>query len=524
MDFRDLPLQRKLMLIGFAGNVMTFVLIALLLVVQEYGSYRERALISLRAYAAVLSGNVAPALMFADETAASEVLASLAAETTIVHAELHNRKGVQVAKLSRPGRPAPDALPAPGEARFFSGHLMLAHGIDVKDAHEGVLYLQADLRTAFWNMGQRLLLIALALAFALILSSLLFIRLLRRVVDPVQKLAEAMRMVVRDNDYGVRVKGVGHDEIGTLAAGFNQMLVAIHEREAALAVHQAGLEATVAERTEALHQLNASLEKRIRDAVAQNREKDHLLIQQSRLAAMGEMIGSIAHQWRQPINALGLVLSNIRDAWDYGELDAAYLEREDRKGQEIIRHMSTTIDDFRNFFRPDKERVVFDVGTSVDDGLRILEAALRNNQVAVEVTRTGDLRVCGFPNEFSQVVLNLLVNAKEAIAQRNGVDGGWIGIGIAAVEGTVRLTIADDAGGIAPDVLPRIFDPYFTTKAGGSGIGLYMSKMIVEGSMGGHIQADTGVSGAIFTVIVPALVENGAPSAPPSNMLSRNRG
>lgn len=279
--------------------------------------------------------------------------------------------------------------------------------------------------------------------------------------------------------------------------------------ESALREAKEGLEQTVAERTlelrassDRLLELNAVLDERVKEEVANNRKKDLILIQQSRLAAMGEMVHNIAHQWRQPINTLGLILANIRDAYAYDDLSAEFLEEETTAGRQLIDQMSKTIDDFRNFFRPDRAPQTFEVGRAVEDALSVMDASLRNNFISVEKTLPAGIMVSGFPSQFAQVVLNILGNAKEAIHQGKKVADGNITIMLCQRNDTAILTIGDNGGGIAPDILPRIFDPYYTTKPQGSGIGLYMSKMIMD-HMGGTIMAHNTEKGAEFTLTLP---------------------
>jgi len=253
---------------------------------------------------------------------------------------------------------------------------------------------------------------------------------------------------------------------------------------------------------EALKHLNETLEQRVTTEVAKNMEQERMLIQQSRLAAMGEMIGNIAHQWRQPLNALGLLLANIKDAHDFHELDAAMIEQSTAKGKQLINKMSTTIDDFRNFFKPNKEKTPFSLNRGIADTLEILSASLRNNNIAAYVEAGEEITAYGFPNEYSQVLLNILNNAKDALVAHKG-ENSTIRIRIARSVDAAAVTISDNAGGIPADILPKIFDPYFTTKEKGTGIGLYMSKMIIEDSMNGKITVRNIEGGAEFTVTCP---------------------
>ncbi|MEN6584449.1 MAG: PAS domain S-box protein, partial [Sulfuricella sp.] len=217
-----------------------------------------------------------------------------------------------------------------------------------------------------------------------------------------------------------------------------------------------------------LRLLNENLERRVEDEVAKNREKDHLLIQQSRLAAMGEMVHNIAHQWRQPLNALSLILTNIKDDFDYQQITQETLDRDVKKARSLLQGMSTTIDDFRDFFRPDREPGDFELGHAVDDALFVMAASLKNNNIEVVKALPGGMLINGFSNQLAQVVLNILANAKEAI-QLGNVPAGRIGITLVREGNNGVLSIEDNAGGIPDDVLPRIFDPYFTTKEQGSG-------------------------------------------------------
>jgi signal transduction histidine kinase len=219
---------------------------------------------------------------------------------------------------------------------------------------------------------------------------------------------------------------------------------------------------------------------------------------------MGEMIGNIAHQWRQPINALALLLMNLKDAQQFGEMTDQYLASQIERGDQLIRKMSTTIDDFRNFFRPHRDKQAFLLSAAVRDALSIIESAYEQHRIEIEVSIREDAAVLGFRNEYTQVLLNLLSNAKEAIEARK-VARGRVQIVIDCDGREARLTVRDNGGGIPPDVLPKIFDPYFTTRDGGTGIGLYMSKMIIESSMKGGIEARNTTDGAEFSVLTPVM-------------------
>ena len=328
---------------------------------------------------------------------------------------------------------------------------------------------------------------------------------LRSGLKPLRDLSEAS-MALGGGDLDVRVALSGAPELRATARAFNEMAYRINTLVGVLQEREKQLKRALEEEREAhekLALLNETLEQRVREESSRGREKDHLLIQQSRLAAMGEMIGNIAHQWRQPLNTLGLILGNIKDAYEFGDMTRDYMNETTGKGNQIIQKMSATIDDFRNFFRPNREKQVFSLNQAVREALSMVEASFRNHQITVDWQENGEeIFTQGFPNEYSQVLLNLLGNAREAIQQRRAPDGK-VTLRLEQGDGHATLAVRDNGGGIPAEVLPKIFDPYFTTKEKGTGIGLYMSKMIVENNMDGGIGARNIENGAEFTVVTP---------------------
>jgi len=274
--------------------------------------------------------------------------------------------------------------------------------------------------------------------------------------------------------------------------------------------HRHALEEVRASNAE-IQAFNETLEARVRSATDDNRRKDALLVQQSRLAAMGEMIGNIAHQWRQPLNALGLLVANLLlDAGD-GSLkgeEAAYYNKQFR---DILAGMSRTIDDFRNFFKPDKELQTFSMDAPAREALSLVEASFAQHGIRIETELASAPLVRGYRGEFSQVILNLLVNARDAVS-REGRRGGLIVVRCRTAGSDALMEVEDDGGGVPPQAAPHVFDPYYTTKSQdkGTGLGLYMSKRIIEDHMGGRITFVNSDGGAVFTVSLPLCTEEAA--------------
>ncbi len=234
-----------------------------------------------------------------------------------------------------------------------------------------------------------------------------------------------------------------------------------------------------------------------------NRQKDRIMMQQSRQAAMGEMIGNIAHQWRQPLNVLGLTIQRVQLFHDMGKFDKEFLAESTAEAMRVINHMSQTIDDFRNFFSPNKEKESFAVNEALGKTLSLVDMNLDDRQIRIDVDALDTPIIHGYRNEYSQVLINILMNSKDAFLERRIADPRVL-IRIFREEGRSVVTMADNAGGIAEDIIGKIFDPYFTTKGPqkGTGVGLFMSKTIIEKNMNGRLTVRNTVDGAEFRVEV----------------------
>ncbi len=258
---------------------------------------------------------------------------------------------------------------------------------------------------------------------------------------------------------------------------------------------------TLEEKEQNLRDLNTSLEERVLNEVNTRREKEKMLIQQSKMAAMGDMISMIAHQWRQPLNQISYILMNIESAYEYKEMTPEYMDKKVKEGSHLLEYMSHTIDDFRNFFKPDKERSNEQVSEVITQTLSIVQKALEAHNVKVHLQLESKTHLLIYRNELLQVLLNLISNARDAVLA-HGADTPKITIHLYEEADAVVITVSDNGDGVESEIKEKIFEPYFSTKGekSGTGLGLYMVKTIVEGHLNGEISVENGEEGACFRI------------------------
>lgn len=259
------------------------------------------------------------------------------------------------------------------------------------------------------------------------------------------------------------------------------------------------LEEKVKEQTKELLDLNKSLENRVKEEILKNEEKNRLLSQQARLISMGEMIGNIAHQWRQPLSELGIDLFKMKQSINDEEKFIHTYEH----AKTVIKNMSNTIDDFRNFFKSDKEKEEFSIKEAIDKSLGMLEGTFKKEGIHVEILKNEDVKISGIKAEFSQVIINILTNAKDAMQNLDPKDK-IIKIKIYKNDKFAFVSIYNNGENIKDSIIDKLFDPYFTTKhkSVGTGIGLYMCKMIVT-NMNGNIYVKNLKNGVDFCIEIP---------------------
>ncbi|PHO11457.1 hypothetical protein CPG38_12885, partial [Malaciobacter marinus] len=261
---------------------------------------------------------------------------------------------------------------------------------------------------------------------------------------------------------------------------------------------------------EELSLLNKNLEKKVEQEVAlkikkenEAKEKERILVHQSKLASMGEMIGSIAHQWRQPLTQLSSVLVLVELKYERGKLTLKELRESIHQSQEQIEFMSKTIDDFRNFFKPNKQKDFFSPYKSVQSALSLISSGFENYNIKVNLKFEDEVLINGYESEFSQVILNILSNSKDAFIEKQ-IANPIITVTISKEDKNSKIVLCDNAGGINLIPIEKVFEPYVTTKhaSSGTGIGLYMSKNIIEKSMNGSLSVSNNKNGVCFEIIL----------------------
>ena len=236
--------------------------------------------------------------------------------------------------------------------------------------------------------------------------------------------------------------------------------------------------------------------------IEEKSKQENMLIQKSKMAAMGEMIGNIAHQWRQPLAQVSGLFFDIESAYDYKELDKKYLSQRIDEANDLLEYMSKTIDDFRNFFNPNSLDEDFLICDAVENALNIINSTLKYHNIKLEIDCHETCIIHGYKNEYAQVVVNIVSNAKDILNERE-IKEPKIKIYTKIIENKPVLFIEDNAGGVEEKIKDKIFEPYFTTKYEyGTGIGLYMTKLIIEEKMKGSIIVKNSESGAVFVIKV----------------------
>ena len=243
----------------------------------------------------------------------------------------------------------------------------------------------------------------------------------------------------------------------------------------------------------------------LQEKIKKIKEKQQILIQNSKMASMGEMIANIAHQWRQPLNSLSALHTVLMmDYEDNGRLTKDEIAQFKEESSQYIHKMSSTIDDFRNFFSPAKEKEQFVISDAIKESIKFVkDSYLDSNVELIDRTQDSNTQICSYKNELMQVIMILLNNSRDAVVG-NKIKKPQVIVDLIHRDNKIEIRVKDNGGGIDDDIVDRIFEPYFTTKfkSDGTGVGLYMSKMIIEDSIGGELVLENYDDGVLATLIL----------------------
>lgn len=396
----------------------------------------------------------------------------------------------------------------------------ITHSIPLTTLHRdktiqlGTLHITASADWIFTRLKERALLILatqfIQIFFISAFIYFLFHTLIGRHLAAMARHASIVTINTLDKPLTLQrdhAKQAPKDELDLLADSLNSMQTQINDylkerRQIEDALHEqtAQLEDEIAQRQrtqEELNAINENLEERITAAVSELRQKDDLLMHQNRLAAMGELLNNIAHQWRQPLNNIAAYIQTMQYLHKSGGLTAEEMDNDITAVMNILKYMSQTIDDFRNFFRKDRDLREFVLREEIDRCISLISSGLKANNIQVTVQGDDSVTVVGYPNEYAQCLVNILYNARDILQERSVIDP-LIEVIISREGEKSVVCVRDNGGGIPAEVMPHIFDPYFTTKgpATGTGIGLYMARTLIERNMGGRLTARNIEAGA----------------------------
>ncbi len=283
-------------------------------------------------------------------------------------------------------------------------------------------------------------------------------------------------------------------------------VLGIYDKDGLNSVLYMGMDITNEKKLEEdLIDINKHLNEMVEQKVAEIKQKDAMLLQHSRIAAMAEAISSVAHQWRQPLNALAIIIQDLKMASDYGELNSEYINSSVLKSKEIIAQMSKTIDVFRGFLNMSGEREVFDLSFAIQKAALLSDATFKNSSVKTDIEYPKmPLLIDGYAGDVTQCMLSIILNAKENFEQKN-IKNPQLTIKADTDGESAYINICDNGGGCDVDVLDKIFEPYFTTKKvqTGAGLGLFMAKNIIEKNMHGRIEAYNNEGGLCVKISLP---------------------
>ncbi|DAB39529.1 MAG TPA: hypothetical protein CFH83_00150 [Sulfuricurvum kujiense] len=368
----------------------------------------------------------------------------------------------------------------------------------LKILHEEVRRAEENKKLKIQSNVKKAILTSLLLALILLIFSYFFAR---KLLSPILLLTETAKDIANGNlEISDKLSSItSNDEIGLLSASFIDMTKKLDTSYNTLNIVNQSLEL----KTKELQDLNLSLEEKVAQKVKKITEQERMMISQSRLAAMGEMMSMIAHQWRQPLATITLMIADEKIKSMVTSKESVESDKILDKISDIIIYLSNLINDFQTYFKPDKSAEKISTTLLIERMEQIIQTRLKYENVQMHVEKRNEVFIETYANEVVQVLINIVNNAIDIMVERNQTDR-HIWINIESDTSDVTINIEDNGGGIANEIIEHVFDPYFSTKSkNGTGIGLYMAKMIIEKHICGRLSVTNTKEGARFTLSLP---------------------
>lgn len=355
--------------------------------------------------------------------------------------------------------------------------------IQIGGINYGKLKIQMNTDELFETIWNQFLHITFALLIIFTITSLFIVYILNNTIITSLNILRQASAYVGKNHLKITINNDLNPEIKEVLVAFNNMSEEIKTKQ------------------DKLFELNNALELKANEELNKRILQEKMLLQQSKMALMGEMIGAIAHQWRQPLNSLALLIQDMEMAQEFKEIDDNYIESFKTKSLAAIKKMDSTIEDFRNFFKQNSEKSIFSIEDALLNTLNIMSAQIYANKIILINNSNSKNFVLGLKSEFEHVILILISNAIDALIQ-NKIQEPIITINTITKDNQALCCISDNGHGIPLEIEAKIFDPYFTTKgeSNGTGIGLYLAKEIIEKHMNGRLVLENSTNGARFII------------------------
>ncbi|MGB5867549.1 MAG: ATP-binding protein, partial [Arcobacteraceae bacterium] len=362
-----------------------------------------------------------------------------------------------------------------------------------------------DISNYISNLANELTISTIVMIFIVVVIAIL---IANYITSSIKKLIKGTKKFQENNfDYVIDIKS--NDEIGLLANSFNNMaksIKSLFEIKEQLTTELTTSNNKLLKSQLKLVELNKNLEKEIKKEIESNRTKDLQLLNQSKMASLGDMIGNIAHQWRQPLSVISTTASGMKMEKEHNLLDDEQFADYCNLIVNKTKYLSETIDTFRNFVKDDKEIKTVVLQNIIETSCNIINTALHNNHIELfkDINSSEPISLDMVPGELEQVIINIINNSKDILIERN-IDKPFVKIVLKEFIDSMVITIEDNGGGIEDNIIGKIFEPYFTTKhqSQGTGLGLHMSYRIMTESLKGKIYVKNTIHGAKFYLEIP---------------------